>query len=168
MVAGGTKRMKALVVYDSKFGNTERIAQVIGNALGSSYEVEVLQVGTIAPDPFEGLELLIVGSPTQRFNPTEGIKNFLKSLPSNGLKGTKVAAFDTRLTIEDIEEIAILAFFVRFFGYAAKPIANGLKRKRGELVLPPEGFYVQGMEGPLVEGELERAEDWARQILAAQ
>ena len=160
--------MKALVVYDSKFGNTERIAQVIGNALGSSYEVEVLQVGTIAPDPFEGLELLIVGSPTQRFNPTEGIKNFLKSLPSSRLKDIKVAAFDTRLTIEDIEEIAILAFFVRFFGYAAKPIANGLKRKGGTLILPPEGFYVQGMEGPLVEGEIERVEDWARQILAAQ
>ena len=160
--------MKALVVYDSKFGNTEHIAQVIGSALGSSYEVEVLHVGRIVPDQFEGLGLLIVGSPTQRFNPTEDIKNFLKSLPPRGLKGIKVAAFDTRLTIEDIEEIAILAFFVRIFGYAAKPIANGLKRKGGELVLPPEGFYVQGMEGPLVEGELERAEDWARQILAAQ
>ena len=159
--------MKALVVYDSKFGNTERIAQVIGDALGSSYEVEVLHVGNVAPDQFEGLELLIVGSPTQRFNPTEGITNFLKSLPSNGLKGIKVAAFDTRLTIEDIQEIAILAFFVRIFGYAAKPIGNGLKRKGGELVLPPEGFYVEGTEGPLVEGEVERAEDWARQILAA-
>jgi flavodoxin len=160
--------MKALVVYDSKFGNTERIARAIGNALGSSYEVEVLNVGTIAPDVVEGLRLLIVGSPTQRFNPTEGITNFLKGLPSNGLKGIKVAAFDTRLTIEDIEEIAVLSFFVRIFGYAAKPIANRLKKKGGELVLPPEGFYVQGTEGPLVEGELERAETWAKQILAAQ
>ncbi|HEY47518.1 MAG: nitric oxide synthase [Anaerolineae bacterium SM23_ 63] len=160
--------MKALVVYDSKFGNTERIAQVIGNALGSAYEVEVLQVGTIMPDQIEGLKLLIVGSPTQRFNPTGGIKNFLQSLPSSGLEGIKVAAFDTRLTIEDIEEVAILSFFVRIFGYAAKPIGNGLKRKGGELILPPEGFYVQGMEGPLVEGEVERAENWARQILATQ
>ena len=160
--------MKALVVYDSKFGNTERIAQVIGNALGSSYQVEVLQVGTIVPDHFEDLELLIVGSPTQRFNPTESIKNFLKDLPPSGLKGIKVAAFDTRLTIEDIEEVAILSFFVRIFGYAVKSIANGLKRKGGEPVLPPEGFYVQGMEGPLVEGEIERAEAWARQIVAAQ
>lgn len=158
--------MKALVVYDSKFGNTERVAQAIGNALGSSYQVEVVQVGTIVPNQLEGLNLLIVGSPTQQFNPTKGITNFLKSLPSNGLKGIKVAAFDTRLTIEDIEEIAILSFFVRIFGYAAKPIANRLKRKGGELFLPPEGFYVQGMEGPLVEGELERAEAWARQILA--
>jgi hypothetical protein len=58
--------------------------------------------------------------------------------------------------------------YVRTFGYAAKPIARSLTKKGGELHLPPEGFYVQGMEGPLVEGELERAEDWARQILDVQ
>lgn len=160
--------MKALVIYDSKFGNTERIAQVIGDALETSYEVEVLHVGAFEPDQFEGLELLTVGSPTQQLSPTKAIRDFLKRLPSDGLKGIKVAAFDTRLTIEDIEKVAVLAFFVRIFGYAAKPIANRLKRKGGELILPPEGFYVQGMEGPLVEGEVQRAEDWARQIVAVQ
>jgi hypothetical protein len=62
----------------------------------------------------------------------------------------------------------ILAFFVKLFGYAAKPIADKLKKKGGELAIPPEGFFVKGSEGPLKEGELERVADWARQIIATQ
>jgi hypothetical protein len=54
------------------------------------------------------------------------------------------------LTLEEIEETTILSFFVRIFGYAAKLIANGLKKRGGELILPHEGFYIQGMKGPLV------------------
>jgi flavodoxin len=53
-------------------------------------------------------------------------------------------------------------------GYAAKPIADKLKKKGGKLVLPPEGFFVQGSEGPLKEGEVERAAEWAKQLLAAR
>jgi len=73
---------------------------------------------------------------------------------------------DTRLTTSEIEKIRILAFFVRVFGYAAAPIAGRLVKKGGELAVPPEGFYVASGEGPLVEGELERAAAWARQIVA--
>jgi hypothetical protein len=76
-------------------------------------------------------------------------------------------AFDTRFTESNIAEApAILGFFVRIFGYAAEPIAGRLEKKGGELVLPPEGFYVGDTEGPLLEGELERAAAWANQILA--
>ena len=57
-------------------------------------------------------------------------------------------------------------FFVRLFGYAAKPIADRLQKRGGVLVVPPEGFYVEGTEGPLQEGELERASEWARRIVA--
>ena len=160
--------MKAMVVYDSAFGNTEQIAQAIGNGLGSQEDVEILQAGKVKPEQLTGLRLLIVGSPTQRFRPTGAIKNLLKGIPKNGLNGVKVAAFDTRFTQSDIDEIPVLPFFVRLFGaraYAAKPIAGGLKKKGGELVVPPEGFYVEGTEGPLQEGELERAADWAKEIL---
>ena len=38
------------------------------------------------------------------------------------------------------------------------------QKKGGELITPPEGFYVEGTEGPLVQGELERAESWAKKI----
>jgi flavodoxin len=160
--------MKALVVYDSEFGNTEQIANTIGSTLGSTDEIEVLRVGEVKMEALTGLELLIVGSPTQRFRPTEATSDFLKHIHANWLKGINVAAFDTRLTIEEIEGTRMLPFFVRIFGYAAQPIASKLKKKGGELIASPEGFYVQGMKGPLVEGELERAAAWARQIIAAK
>lgn len=158
--------MKALVVYDSAFGNTEKIAQAIGGALGSPGEVETVRVGDVKPEQLTGLTLLVVGSPTQKFSPLASINRFLKEIPHGGLQGVKVAAFDTRIPESQIEEIRILAFFVRIFGYAAKPIAKRLEKRGGELVAPPEGFYVADTEGPLLEDELERAADWARQIAA--
>jgi flavodoxin len=92
--------MKALVVYDSVFGNTEKVAQAMGQALGSQAEVQTLRVGDVKPEHLAGLDALIVGSPTRAFSPTPAIKNWLKSLPSNSLKGVKVAAFDTRIKEE--------------------------------------------------------------------
>lgn len=160
--------MKAIVVYDSEFGNTEIVARAIGEVLESEGAVEVRRVSDVQPEEFERLDVLVVGSPTQQFNPTKATSSFLKGIPKNGLSGTRVAAFDTRLTVEEIEKTTILAFFVRIFGYAAKPIGDALKKKGGELAIPPEGFLVQGMKGPLVDGELERAEAWAREIITTK
>jgi flavodoxin len=159
--------MDALVVHDSVFGNTEQVAQSIGNALGPQEGVEVLRVGSVKPERLTGVKLLIVGSPTRGFRPTEGITNFLKGIPSDGLDGVKVAAFDTRLSTSDIESSA-LRFIVKTGGYAAKRIATRLKKSGGDLITPPEGFFVEGREGPLKEGELERAADWARHIMATR
>ena len=156
--------MNAMVVYDSMYGNTAKVAEAIGQALGAPEDVRVVRVGEAAPEQLEGVALLVVGSPTQKFSPTGGTTRFLKGIPKNALEGVKVAAFDTRFTESKIEEIGILAFFVRIFGYAAEPIANRLAKKGGELAIPPEGFYVADAEGPLVEGELERAAEWARQM----
>ena len=157
--------MKVLIVYDSVFGNTEKIAQVIGNAMGSQAEVNILRVGNVKQENLRGLDVLIVGSPTRAFKPTKEIINFLNGFPKNGLKGVKVAAFDTRFTMSAIEESRVLPFFVRLFGYAAKPISNRLKKKGGELIIPPEGFFVEGVEGPLKEGEIEHAASWAKEIV---
>ena len=161
--------MKALVVYDSVFGNTEKVAQAegqaMGQALGSQAEVQTLRVGDVKPEHLTGLEALIVGSPTRAFSPTPAIKRWLNGLVPKSLKGVKVAAFDTRFDIESPGP-AILKFLVKIFGYAAKPIGDRLTRKGGDLTLPPEGFYVEDTEGPLRDGELERAADWARQILS--
>lgn len=159
--------MKAMVVYDTGYGNTEKIAQAIGQALGPPEEVEVVRVGGAQPEQLAGVTLLIVGSPTQKFRPTGATTSFLKDIPQNGLQGVKVAAFDTRFPESEIERVRILAFFVRIFGYAAKPIADRLEKKGGELVIPPEGFFVEGTEGPLQDGELERAASWAKQIIQA-
>ena len=157
--------MKALVIYDSFFGNTEKIAQAIGEALSSHGEVQVLKVSNAKPEHLAGLSLLVVGSPTRAFRPSPAISSFLGGIPANGLQGVKVAAFDTGISLQDANS-AILSFFVKLFGYAAKPIAAKLAKKGGALAIPPEGFFVKGSEGPLKEGELERAADWAKQIIA--
>ncbi|MBC7083922.1 MAG: flavodoxin family protein [Firmicutes bacterium] len=166
--------MKTLVVYDSVFGNTERIALAIGGALatggagttGRNWHVETLRVGDVKPEYLNGLELLIVGSPTRAFRPTKAITDFLNGIPSNGLKGVEVAAFDTRISTADVRS-RFLKVMVSLFGYAAKPIADKLVQKGGALIAPPEGFFVKASEGPLKDGELERAVEWAKAVVAA-
>jgi flavodoxin len=155
--------MKALIIYDSMFGNTERVAQAMATALTDKSEVAARRVGDVNPVEFTGLDLLIVGSPTQGFQPTPAIKKLLDALPAQGLQGVKVTAFDTRIAIEEVGS-CFLTMMVNFFGYAAKPIANRLQKKAGALIAAPEGFIVKGKEGPLKEGELERAAQWARQL----
>ena len=157
--------MKALVVYDSVFGNTEKVAQAIGDALGAPEDVSVLRVGDMASEQLANVKVLIVGSPTRAFSPTPATKAMLRAIPAKALNGIKVAAFDTRFSVEDTNS-RLLRAIVKVFGYAAKPIADRLKRKGGDLVLAPEGFYVQDSEGPLKEGELERAAAWAKQVIA--
>ena len=157
--------MKVLVIYDSFFGNTEQIAQAIGDNLGSAEDVKIVRVSEVKPEQISGLEFLIVGSPTRAFRATPAITNLIKGISKNGLKGIKVAAFDTRISINDINS-SIGRFFINLFGYAAKPMSDKLRKKGGELIIPPEGFFVEGTEGPLKEGELKRAADWAKQILA--
>jgi flavodoxin len=156
--------MKALIVFDSFFGNTEQVARAIGDALASQGEVDVLRVGDVGPEHLSGLDVLIVGSPTRAFSPSPATKKLVGSIPSGGLSGVKVAAFDTRIAVEDTNS-RILRFLVKLFGYAAGPIARKLEKKGGEVALPAEGFFVQDTEGPLREGELERAAEWARQVV---
>jgi len=158
--------MKVLIVYDSVFGNTEKIALAISNSLGTKENVETFRVSDIKPEKLIGLDLLIVGSPTRAFRPTKAITNFLKNIPSNGLKGVKVAAFDTRISTADVNS-RFLNILVKLFNYAAKPIASKLEKRGAELVIPPEGFFVKDSEGPLKDGEIERAADWAKLIMKA-
>jgi len=159
--------MKALVAYDSVFGNTEKIAQAIANGLGSQAAVQILRADQVTPEQLTGWDLLVVGSPTRGFRPTEAVAALLKRIPRKSLKGAKVAAFDTRFKADEIES-AGLRFLVKTGGYAAKRIAAQLNRAGGSLIVPPEGFYVEDTEGPLKEGELERAAGWAKRILDAQ
>jgi len=155
--------MKILVVYDSYFGNTEKVAQAIGEALGD--DVAVKRPGEVQNGELSGLDLLIVGAPTRGFRPSDGIKDFLKKIPSGELKGVKVAAFDTRIAREDAKN-PVLRFMIGVFGYAAKPIGDNLAKKGGEPVGEPAGFAVLDTEGPLKDGELERAASWAKTLVS--
>jgi len=74
--------MKSLVLFDSVYGNTEKVARAIGAVLAQSGDVEVLPVTTLSAEQLNGLDLLVVGSPTQAFGPIQGTKDFLKSLPN--------------------------------------------------------------------------------------
>ena len=159
--------MKALVLYDSQFGNTEKIAQGIGKGLAAHAEVHSHRMHEISPGKIDDYDLLVVGSPTQRFNATEAMKEFLAAIPAKSLQGKKVAAFDTRFTEEHMRSTPVLKYFVWMAGYGTKPIAQALKKAGGELAVPPEGFYVTDTEGPLLAGELERAERWAEDLIKA-
>jgi flavodoxin len=153
--------MKSLVVYDSQYGNTQLIAQAIADQLANYGTAYALHVDEVQLGDLRGINLLIVGSPTQQFTATAPIKRWLKLLPEHIHQGVRAAAFDTRFTQEKIDEIRILTFFVGLFGYGAEPIAKKLVKAGAELVTEPEGFYVTDTEGPLLPGELERAAAWA-------
>lgn len=153
--------MKALVVYDSFFGNTEKIAAAVAGALPSP--TLYVRVNEVTPEQLTGLDVLIVGSPTRAFRSSPNTQAFLKSITPGSLTGVRVTAFDTRIAPEDTNS-AILKFLVKLFGYAAKPIASALQSAGGSLALQPEGFIVKASEGPLKDGELERAAAWASQI----
>ncbi len=156
--------MKALIVYDSFFGNTERVAQAVAAELGTQMEVQALRVAQADPRALSGLNVLVVGSPTRAFSPSPEIKKFLSAIPSGSLAGTRIAGFDTRIDPEESNS-GFLKFMVKLFGFAAEPIAAKLMKKGAQAAAAPAGFFVNGTEGPLREGELERAAAWARQIL---
>jgi flavodoxin len=147
--------MKALVVYDSVYGNTEKIARVVAETLAPFGDVTLARAGDAE---LRSVDLLIVGSPTHGGRPTPAIQEFLGKIPANALQNVGVTAFDTRVKV----------IIARLFGYAAGRIAGSLKDKGGRLVAAPEGFIVKGNEGPLIQGELERAADWAKGIMHAR
>lgn len=144
--------MKALIVYDSTYGNTEKIAKAIGAALTG--EVKVLRAGEVNPAELNAFDLLVIGSPTYGGRPMPSVAELLNKIPESAIKGKNIAAFDTRIPTK----------LAKIFGYAADRIAKNLKEKGGNLVVPGEGFFVNGKEGPLKEGELERAASWAKEL----
>jgi flavodoxin I len=146
--------MKALIVYDSVEGNTEKIARAMADAL-APHEMKMARPAEASALDLKSFGLLIVGSPTFGGRPTQPIQAFLTGLPADGLKGMDVLAFDTRLK----------AAWVKIFGYAAEKIARILTDKGGKALAPPAGFIVTGSKGPLKDGELERAAGWVKALL---
>ena len=153
--------MKALVVYDSVFGNTEKIAQAIAKGLGA--ETQCLRAGAVTIAQLTAADTIIMGSPTRSFAATPAMMSLLEAIPADALAGKKVAAFDTRILMAGIKGL-LFKKIIDKGGYAAPIIAEKLQSKGGILALPAEGFFVKGEEGPLVNGELERAEDWGKTL----
>jgi flavodoxin I len=146
--------MNATVVYDSTYGNTEKIAKAIGEAIGG--DARVVRLTESGASELDKAELLVAASPTTGGRPSEAMLRFLNSIPAGSLKNVNVGAVDTRLK----------AKWVKIFGYAAEKIAKRLADCGGTLAAPPEGFFVRAAKGPLLDGELERAAAWAKGIAA--
>ena len=157
--------MKIIILFESFFGNTEAVAREMGNInLTDDDELEIRNVTGVSWDKIPDVDILIVGSPTRGFQPCENTRKFLRSIPPEGLKGIKVAAFDTRIPSSEIDSRA-LRFIVKAGGYAAKRIARAMKKKGGDQIAPSEGFNVTGEKGPLADGEKERAAKWVQAII---
>jgi flavodoxin len=146
--------MNTLVVYDSQYGNTERIAQTIADALRAFGQALAVRVDPTSPVSLEGVDVLILGSPTQGLKPTLAMQSFLETVSFQQIHGRAVACFDTR-----------------FRGFmwkssAAPHMASQLRIIGVELLIPPESFFVKFMkeEGPLLAGEVERAAAWAKML----
>lgn len=137
--------MKPLVIYDSKYGHTEQVALAIGEAIDG----QVIHISEVNPAALKEYDLVILGSPTHGGFPTEGIHNLSKT--NRAFRDIDMAAFDTRTK-------------TTIFGYAAPKIAKNLEKNGAKLLAPPEGFYVMGTEGPLMDGELARAVSWVKSI----
>lgn len=154
--------MKSLILYDSLYGNTKKIAESIADTLSFSGKTILLSINETNQADLEHVELLIVGSPTHGGRPTPGLLSFLKDLEEKKLKGIRVAAFDTRFLEADLN--FALRILVKTIGYASPKIIEQLILCGGEQATPPEGFIVKGERGPLAQGEIERVKNWAKQL----
>lgn len=167
--------MRALVVYESMFGNTEAVARAIAEGLRTRYEVEICPIADAAGRPAPEVELLVVGGPTHAFGLSRpatrkdaadridtpvtvdvGIREWLEAaLPVSSAR--RAAAFGTKVGTPPWLP-----------GSAAKSIGKRLRHLGYRLVVAPADFSVDGMTGPLLPGELERASSWAGQLAAIE
>lgn len=145
--------MNALVVYESQFGNTEKVAQAIAGALRVFGQARAVRVDPTHSIDLQGVDLLVVGGPTQSWGVTSGIRAFLEKIPPTELRRMSVACFDTRL-----RQPRLLT------GSAAGVMAKILQKMGVVSRVPAESFLVSGKEGPLLDGELERAVGWAKTL----
>ena len=147
--------MNALVVYYSRFGNTQAVAEAVAGQLEPEGSVRTLSADRLVAADLQGVDLVVMGTPTHKMSLPEAVRPLLGNLPRRTLWGAHVAAFDTSYKMS-----AILARFT-----AAKKLNRKLRRLGGKRIIPPETFHVEGREGPLYEGEIERAKRWAGSIL---
>jgi flavodoxin I len=155
--------MKALVLYDSAYGNTEKVANVIAETARLSAEVRSLLVKDINEADISSADVIFIGSPTQGGRPTPGVQEFLHSIQPELLENKNVAVFDTRFAVDD--HGLGLKLLMKSIGFAAPKIAASLAKKGTHILGEPIGFIVNDKEGPLADKELDRASAWTKQTL---
>jgi flavodoxin len=153
--------MNAVVVYFSKFGNTQMVAEAVAQEIAAELKpestVQVISLDTLSAEDFKDKDLVVMGSPTHNMNLPKNVRPVFERLPKRVLKGIPVAAFDTSYK---------MSWWLNHFT-AAKRLSQKLRKLGGSRIVPPETFHVTGREGPLFDGEIERSRAWAASILEA-
>ncbi len=153
--------MKTLIVYFSKFGNTRRIAQAMAETIKQAGDTRVVSIEQFTAADLEGVDLVVLGSPTHGFTVPEAVRSTLAALPAGILAGKSVAAFDT----------TVRPWPLRLFRAASK-LLRQLSQLGGKPVAQPGTFFVRtsstqgtGERDLLLAGQLDLAQEWAGQIL---
>lgn len=158
--------MKAVIVYESIFGNTKKVAEAVAIGIGGRYEVTLVEVGEANDNTLDGIDLLVVGGPTHVWSMSRGLTRMVAKRQMDRepiSKGLGVRNWLPKL--QRVEQIPAAAFDTAFRrkGSAARGIASRLRRRGYRLVASPEQFYIlSDMSGPLLEGELKRATEWGQ------
>lgn len=146
--------MNTLVIYDSKFGNTKKIAEVIANVFGEYGPVNMMAAADATPDDLMQADMLAMGGPTQAHGASPAIRMLLDNVVEGALGDIPAITFDTRYNMPSF-----------LTGSAAGQIEKMLHKLGCELLMPHESFFISSSEGPLASGELERAAEWARVVI---
>lgn len=152
-----------LIIYDSVYGNTEKVALALSaNLIKIGVHATAKRVGDVTDKEIEKAHLLVLGSPTRAFQPTDAMKQFLKN-KSKLLASHRLTIFDTRIDMANVKSM-FLHFMIKSFGYASDYFVKHLRRLKTHLVIPPVFFIVQGNEGPLAESCKTKIADFAKAI----
>jgi hypothetical protein len=162
--------MRALVLFESAFGNTQEIAQAIADGLSAHMLVDLTEVGA-ADDLGHELDLLVVGGPTQGFSMSRpGTRESAAKQASRGLVSPGIGLREWLARVQGVSPGAAAAFDTRFnkprwlTGSAARAAEKRLRELGCRIAAPAESFFVTGMTGPLVDGELDRARRWGDRL----
>jgi flavodoxin len=149
--------MKALIVYDSHFGYTEKIARAIREALAPAVDVDIVHVGDRGSHVIRGHDLLIVGGPTEGHGVTLPMRQWLDRVGADMIARMPFAAFDTRMSWPKL-----------LSGSAAGQISKHLGAAGGHPLVEPESFIVHGKENPDPDAAaLEHVQAWVTRVLAS-
>ncbi|MDH5451601.1 MAG: flavodoxin family protein [Candidatus Bathyarchaeota archaeon] len=131
---------RAIVIYDTKFGNTEKIARALARGMEKQgTKVDCVNTDEVDIDKLVEYDFLAIGGPTHAFGVSQPMKAFLEKLKGVDIKGKKAFAFDTK-------------YKAWWAGSAGKRIEKTLKRLGMSLVKPHSSAIVTGSEGPLKDG----------------
>jgi len=142
-------RMRTLVVYETKFGNTERIARLVAGELSEAgHEVSCLGQSASGEDDFIGVPLWVIGSPTHWGRAPFRFNTLLRNAAKDAGSDHDFVVFDTR--------------YENMHSGAADRIHRDLARQGLRPLLPPQSFVVDG-DG-LRSGQEEKAAELGRLI----